>query len=480
MAKPQNMLSTQARRRAVETTASRWTSHAGTPLSFFAFGVAFVVYRLIAPDVIYLPSSLNIFTLFVVLLLSLTIRNAYARAISLFWGAWFVLGSLSLYAQNQTFRGLNYNLDPAECNQFYLSCIGAAVLVIRAAELAMGRLAPARPALLTRGSNPWVWLLLMIFPFLYAISIVAATGDIPMFSGRDVSAQMYEEDYGPLHAFGVFVTVACIMLWEKINDRASAISRTPLRSLTVALMGLFVVVAAIDGRRALAVFALFGILLFSSAQQGRPRQRLQVLVIATLALLGYVVAATLRTGSDTSEAFTGIWEPLSTIGTEYRDFSYGFVRLSRSQVLAYGYDWLGSTVATLVPRGLLGVLGFDKAVMLQSDSARTLMDFWNVKLGIRIGLPGELWFAYEWWGVAWFAGFGMVTYGVSVLALRSTHFVYRGVMLALLGLFATSVLGQSTVTFGLVLPLIYLSIAVRLIELTTKQRRQSIAMRTWT
>lgn len=480
MAKPQKLVTTPARRRPAGASAKGWSLSTGYPFAIFAFFVFFFVYRLIAPDVVYLPSTLNIFTLFAVLLLSLTIRNAYARAISFFWGAWFLLGSLSLFAQNQTFRGLNYNLDPAEGNQYYLCCIAAAVLAIRAAELTAGLRAPTRPVSLTRGSNVWVGLLLLIFPFLYAVSIVAATGDIPMFSGRDVSAQMYEEDYGPLHSFGVFVTVACILLWEKINDRASAVRRVPIRYFAMALLGLFLVIAAMDGRRALAVFALFGILLFSSAQQGKPGQRVQVVVMTALALLGYVVAATLRTGSDTSEAFAGIWEPLSTIGTEYRDFSYGFVRLSRSQVLAYGYDWLGSTVATLVPRGLLGIFGFDKAAIIQTDSARTLMDFWNVKLGIRIGLPGELWFAYGWWGVAWFAGFGLIVYGLAVLALRSSHFVYRGVMLALLGLFATSVLGQSTVTFGLVLPLIYLSIVVRLIEFTTKQRQQPIAKRMWT
>ncbi|MCD2317280.1 hypothetical protein LQ954_14120 [Sphingomonas sp. IC-11] len=437
------------------------------PVLFLA---AYIILSIAQPDVIYLPDTLNIVTVFLTLWASILIRNGYARGVCFFWSIWFMLGSVSLYAQNQVQGGLNYKIDPTSANQYYLYCVAAAVAMILVLEKVIGRRAPDAPVRLVRGSNQLVWLLVLAFPLFYAASIYLATGDIPIFSGRNVSAAMYEVDYGPLHGFGIFVTIAALMAWEKAGDRASIAGRSPLRLATLALVGFLLLVAAMDGRRALAIFALFGIILFASAEPARPVERIKVVLIAALALLGYVTAATVRTGSEASKAFASIWEPLSTIGTEYRDYVYGFVRLSRDDVLGAGYDWLGSTLAALTPSVFLNALSIDKAATIQTDSARILMNFWNVKLGILIGLPGELWFAYEWAGVAVFAFFGAAVYGVSALAVRTNHFVYRAILLSLLGVWATSVQGQSTVTFGLLLPLLYFSFFILLIEFVSNRR----------
>lgn len=430
----------------------------------FCFLVLYIIFRIIQPDVVYLPDVANIVTVFFTLWLSLLIRNGYAKAVCFFWSIWFLLGSISLYAQNQMAGGLNYKVSPAAANQYYLYCIAAAVIVILALDRTVGVSSPKAPVRLTRGSNPLVWLFLLGFPLLYAVSIYAATGDIPMFSGRNVAAAMYEVDYGPLHGFGIFVTVAAIAMWGKTGDRSSMAGRSLLRPAAFALVAFLLLVAAMDGRRALAIFALFGIILFASAQPARPAQRVQVVLIAVTALLGYVAAATLRTGSEASQAFTSMWYPLSTIGTEYRDYVYGFVRLPRAGVLGAGFDWFGSTMASMTPGAIMTAVGVDKSALQQTDSARILMDFWNVKLGIRIGLPGELWFGYGMWGIAIFAGFGVAVYGVASLAIRTNHFVYRAILLSVLGIWATSVQGQSTVTFGLLLPLVYLSLLVLVLD----------------
>ncbi len=450
-------------------------------LASFIFPIVFLagylLYRLNAPDVVYLPGALNLLTLFVSLWLSLTIRNGYARGVCLFWAVWFVLGSISLFAQNQLHTGLNYKFPPEVPNQFYLSCVLAGTTAIKLLELMLAATAPAQPPVLERGSNPVVWGFLLIFPLLYAGSIIAATGTIPIFSGRNVSAEMYEVNYGPLYAFGIFVTVVCIMLWMKSGSAQSFASRPPVKYGAIALLAFMLVTAVIDGRRALAIFSLFGIILYSTAQAGQRGRWLQITLVAGLALVGYVTAAAVRAGGAAADAFDSIWEPLSTVGTEYRDFAYAFARLSPEQVRSAGYDWFGSTIATLTPTPILTAFGFDKAALVQTDSARTLMQFFNVELGIRIGLPGELWFAYGWSAVAVFALFGMVVYLTAWLAMRTNHFVYRAILLTLLALWAASVLGQSTVTFGLLLPLVYLSLLVRLIEFVVRPPRRARPIR---
>lgn len=440
------------------------------PVVFLA---GYLIYRLNAPDVVFIPSPLNLLTLFVAVWLSLTIRNGYARGVCLFWAIWFVLGSISLFAQNQLYTGLNYKFPPDAPNQFYLSCVLAGTAAIKLMEVTLAAVAPTKLSPLNRGSNPVAWGFLLLFPLLYGASIVAATGTIPMFSGQNVSAEMYEVSYGPLHAFGIFVTVACIALWMKSDSAQSFASRPPVKYGTIALLAFMLVVAVFDGRRVLAIFALLGILLYSTAQSGRPGRWLQMGAFAVLTLVGYVVAAAVRAGSTAGDAFDSIWEPLSTVGVEYRDFAYSFARLSPVQVRSAGYDWFGSTIATLTPTPIVTAFGFDKSALVQADSARTLMQFFDVKLGIRVGLPGELWLAYGWWAVAVFTLFALVVYATAWLAMRTNHFIYRAILLTLLALGAASVLGQSTVTFGLLLPLIYLSLLVRLIEFVVRPPRQA-------
>ncbi len=437
------------------------------------FLVGYLVYRLAAPDVVYLPSALNLLTLFAALWLSLTIRNGYARGVCLFWALWFVLGSISLFAQNQLNTGLNYKFSPDTPNEFFLSCVLAGIVAIKLLELTLGATVPTQPPVLKRGSNPVVWGFLLIFPLLYAGSIVLATGTVPLFSGRNVSAEMYEVDYGPLYAFGILVPVACIMLWMKSGSAQSFASRPPVKYATIALLAFLLLIAVIDGRRALAVFSLLGMLLYSTAQPGQRGRWVKITLVAVLALGGYVAVAAVRAGGSASDKFASVWETLSTVGTEYRDFAYAFARLSPEQVRSAGYDWFGSTVAALTPTPIVTALGFDKGALVQADSARTLMQFFDVELGIRIGLPGELWFAYGWWAVAVFASFGLVVYLTAWLAMRTDHFVYRAILLTLLALCAASVLAQSTVTFGLLLPLVYLSLLVRLIEFVVRPPRRA-------
>ena len=102
------------------------------------------------------------------------------------------------------------------------------------------------------------------------------------------------------------------------------------------------------------------------------------------------------------------------------------------------------------------------------DSARSLMPLWNVQLGIRIGLPGELWFAYGWFAVAEYFAFGVMIMLLASWAGRSQHFAYKAILLTLLAVFTLSMQGQSTVTFGFVLPLLYLAATIALIEFSSR------------
>lgn len=324
------------------------------------------------------------------------------------------------------------------------------------------------------GVSSIYWTLLLSFPLAYVLSIIVSTGSIPLLSGEDISATMYERSYGPLYSFGVYVVVACLILWMHIQSW-----RKPfpvLRNLLAwPLLLTFLVASSFDGRRVLTILSVVGMLIYYVALPRTVYRWLGGAIMVLAMLMGYLVGAALRSGRQVADAFGSFWSPLAAVGTEYRDFTYGFAVVPRSAVLHSGYDWLGSTVAAVVPSFLLKLAGFDKDAFIAHDSARTLMEFWNVNLGIRIGLPGELWFAYGWAAIAIFPLFGAGVVLLAELGGTTRHFVYKAILLTGLSLSALAVNGQSTVTFGLILPLLYLAAAIAVFDWAL--RRSSGRMR---
>lgn len=453
---------------AVEIVRNRNGSFITSLVFAVIFVLVWLIYDLTKPDAVYTPSVSNVAIWVVLVIFINQVRNAYARYTFLIWAFWFVLGSISIYAKNQIDGGLNYKIDPSIANLYYLSCIFCAVLLALTFQTIFPSLLKPRPELLQSGSDPIVWLILTVFPALYALSIVFSTGGIPLLSGRDVSAEMYQIDYGPLHDFGIVVSIVCVMIWEKFNSRNSFASKTPVKFVVLLILIFYLAAAAFDGRRALTMFAIAAMMLFYIASPGTVLRWVWLGLLGFFGLTSYVSSATLRAGGQVSDAFANFYEPLATVGTEYRDFVYGFTRLNQTAVQHSGYDWLGSTLATMTPSFLARAIGIDKNALVLSDSARSLMGYYNVELGVRIGLPGELWFAYGWWGVLVFALFGPITLFTAWFAVRTEHFVRRALLLTLQALWSLSILGQSSVTFGVILTMLYLAIFVALIEFVTK------------
>lgn len=428
------------------------------------YGLGWTIYSLIGFDEQFLPHPENILTLLVCLVLTFNIENKYTRNVLIFWSLWFIIGSISLFSMNQLTWGLNYDVDSREANRYYLACVIAAA--IGALVYQVLRKIPQRSVnLSTRGRNVAVYLLLMAFPFIYAASVVLAAGMIPIFSGQDVSASMYELDYGPVHGFGIFVAVATVVLWLEL-DRDIGLARGRVsRIAALALLALFLIFGSIDGRRAFTLIALMGIVLVY-LEKSLDAKRLGGAIALSIGALGlYVVAAALRAGSAGSQRFGTVYTSLAAIGVEYRDYVWGYVNLSPEYVRSAGYDWLESSVASATPGFLMTLLDIDKNYWVVRDSARTLMQMWNVKLGIRVGLPGELWFEMQWFGLVIFFAFGILIQVLSFKLNRTTHHVYKAILLVGLAVCAFSIMGQSTVAFGLILPLLYLVLITYIAQL---------------
>ena len=188
------------------------------------------------------------------------------------------------------------------------------------------------------------------------------------------------------------------------------------------------------------------------------KRLLGAFAMAAGALMIYLIAAELRSAGSSAHRTSTPYASFAAIGVEYRDYVWGFVNLRPEAVRGAGYDWVGSSAASATPGFLLNLLDIDKQQLVVRDSARVLMGFFNVKLGIRVGLPGELWFAMQWLALPLFVLFGMLIQLIASTIARLDHHVYKAILVTGLAICAFSIMGQSTVTFGLILPLIYLAL----------------------
>lgn len=216
-------------------------------LFIIGYTAVWVAFTQFLPHRPYLPSAGNIALLMLGILLTLQVRLALARYTFMFWFGWYIIGSVSIAANNFLYWSSLYFFDPSRANSFYLLCLIAGVCgaLLIEAFTPRGKLLdrPVKPVV---GPIGEIWLVLLIFPFLYAASIIWVSGDIPIISGRDVSASMYKADYGPLIAFGIYIPVVCLMVGMTLLNRRSWVARVPFVFATAALLIMYLLMAGFD------------------------------------------------------------------------------------------------------------------------------------------------------------------------------------------------------------------------------------------
>ena len=407
-------------------------------------------------DLAYFPSSANM-VLFAACMVALSfVRERFAFYVASFWLVWFAAGSVSMIAANQLGKA-QYFLDVAAPNTFFLLAILALVLGIILSE-SLGRnrqrlTASARPL---EPPHPLILGLIYALPFLYVLSVYQGTGDIPLISGRVLSEAMYDVDYGFFHRFSALLTVTILVLLLPLLGPTG--KSAPACTFALGMIALTAVAALTDGRRVIAVASALAMMMAYLESVRRHRQYVLVALIAVTGLLTYILVERLRSLGTTDDLLTAWYGPFWVVGVEYRDYVLTFATFAADSLRDAGYDWLASTAASVTPSPLVSLAGWDKQALIEQDSARTLMRMFGINLGVRIGLPGELWFAFHWLALPVITVFGILVGICSRAAANSRTVLGKSILITILTYCALAVMGQSTVTFGVMTTLAYLYI----------------------
>jgi hypothetical protein len=292
---------------------------------------------------------------------------------------------------------------------------------------------------------------LLAYPILYASSL-AATGGI-ILSGASVVDSMYSVDRGMIYAFRVVLPLAVAYLFLTLPTL-----RGTARTLAILFIPAILFISILDGKRDMALIGVLS-MLFIAVIDRRVTFR-QLISYLLLGLISYAVIGTLRDARSFDLFSPATYMTLA--GIEYRDFSHSINYWSPEYIKVLGYDFFRSALAALTNSNILEAFGLSKADMITADSARTWQRAFQSEFGIRIGLIGELHYAFE--GRAEPAMFvvGAIATAVRRVISSTSSDLSRIFIVVAFSAMATSLISQSSAVLGYGLTLLYVYLALRL------------------
>jgi hypothetical protein len=277
----------------------------------------------------------------------------------------------------------------------------------------------------------------------------ASLGHLPLLSGRAFVDEMYHYDYGFFYDYKIFLLPGLILLSLKIKQPVLNRRNFPYFILIAAVL----FVSAADGKRDIALPFALAIASIAGLRTGRTVTNQGIMsTLGAFAVLSSIVI--LVRGGMLQNTFSP-YKFLTLVADEYKDYVFTFDYYSRDTVNGYGYDWLSSTIGSVVNGNILLLFGYDKLALIDHDSARTWMRIFNSEFGIRTGIVSELWYAYGYFMYFGMFIFGIVMYLVAAALERCRTELSFITVLSIFSILATAIASQSTFTFGALVPVLY-------------------------
>jgi hypothetical protein len=412
----------------------------------------------------YLPSASNCALFFCCLLLSTFVRNSLSRFFCLAWTGWSVIGNLFIFGQSLQGK-LLAPLFVQRANDVYLIAVACLILGVLAQQALAGRAVFHEIRKKIAFRSPVVSVALIVFPLAYAISLYSS-GAPTILSGQNILDQMYVANHGALYGLRVVLPLSIVFIAIKYPQLPTA------TRVATSIYGAFVLfLCVVDGKRDMALISVLALLV----QFIGSKRRISVGVFATIVVgvSAYAIISDIRAGE--FGAGTAWALRITTLaGVEYKDYVYSINYFSPEYIRGFGFDFVRSTVASILNRSALAVFGINKDNWLDMDSAQTWMRAYGISFGIRTGLVCELYFAFGWLVYPIMAGVG-VGVGMLAKAIRNarTELSYLVLLILYADIF-TALVGQATAVVGTATSLAYCFVAFRAFEIFWVARRNNL------
>lgn len=371
------------------------------------------------------------------------------------WMAWYLVGTLNVIASSQFYGDYYSSLDIVRAAQIYLG--GSVAFMIglyvyeriysrhfRAASGVGHSMTPLGPV----GRST-----ILIFPIAWIVSLYVTLGYIPVLSGLDITADIYQTDYGYLYPYTIILVLSALYgLYLHLNKRT-----TNKIWLYYAILSILLSVAS--GKRfTLIVFMLSSIPMLYYFHREKVWRYYFYATTAIAAL--YIVILFARQGWSQDIYLVSGATRFIFVGVEFRDFVYTVNNYAPGTIP--GYAWFTSSVAAMVNHSLLAALGIDKTSLIKLGSAFAWSEMFGSPYGIRTGIVSETWFAYGGYYLCILFILGSFIAFAADKIQRARSVVSFIFWSGMFGLLLSSIVGQTTDTTGSTTVFLYVYFLVTL------------------
>lgn len=388
-----------------------------------------------------------------------SIRNVYSKFLSIAWLSWMFIGVFNAAASSVLYSNLNFDIEKAAL--IYSAYLMFFLVGVKALDRKKPLCVPGSVKYPSR-----VWLsVLILFPFLMFMEMMAVTGGLPLLSGSGFVDTMYQVNYGKLYSYKVvmlFSIILCVALFKTTGNKFK-------KTFFLALAIFYLIVSLMDGKRVIFLASLIMIFGYSLKMHGADFLKRSLAKYAIILIAVYLGISTLRSGEVFLARGSSIDHLFYMFGVEFRDFAWTVTRYEPGQIP--GYSWTLSSVASLLNSAMLGVFSIDKGSLVQLDSARAWMGLFNIELGIRTGIFSELWFEFGYLGVLLILPLGVLLSKICSDLYALTDFTGISYRLYIYSFIFLSIMGQSTVLFGSLITAAYLYVAFVLVQKLPTMRK---------
>lgn len=413
----------------------------------------FIIFRLIS-----YCKQLNVFEfyyydyliLLIIFLIMLNIHNIYNYIIIYTWMLWIIIGNICIY---NSYNYFDYHVvDTKISNNIYLIYLLIFSIGIFSMERIIFRKSKDKDFKILVGCNKkFTEIILIIFPLISIIESYIKWGYIPILSHENVMDVMYELEYGFFNKyFGILNIFSAIYMFFKIFETKS-------KKYKLIYAFLFVIpcfASMMNGARFKLLVIIISITFISFRYFKKIRLRYLILVAVILCAY-YVILPILREGNLVTNT-KNIFNIFNSIGCEYREWTRSLQILNGTKLV--NYNFLKDFLSPLVSNKILDLLNINKYAGDFVGSAEYFRMFFNSRLGIRIGIIGELYYAYNFYSIIIFYFFAIAISIINNVIINTNSFLKLIVVTVVSASFLLTIMGQINTFTSMLKSIIYIYI----------------------
>jgi hypothetical protein len=387
------------------------------------------------------------------------ISNFYSLLVGFFWIWWMPIGLANVSAWSILHSGQDLDIERA-CFIYLVFLVsflfGIYLLDVKQDPIRIGR----------EWGLHYVWvLLLLLFPVLMFFESIINVGYIPILSGGFVD-EMYNISYGKLYSYKAIMIFSILIAFHLYSSSRSEKSTWTYLYLLVFIF--FLLSSLFDGKRVVFLASVIAVFSYMYKVYGWVYIKKNIYSYCIFVFIFYVGMSLLRSG-DEFEGGKSIHNIFYFLGAEFRDFAWTVTNYTPGEIP--NYSWVASSLGSFINGGVLSFLGFDKGGLVFMDSARSWMNVFEIELGIRTGIFSELWFEFGFLGIffSFLLGLSLSKISTGLYAARNLRgmifklFVYAYIFL--------SIMGQSSLFFGVLITSIYVYLVLLIIEVLLPEKQ---------